>query len=323
MTEMNLFEQLISILVLGAIVLTVVKTYLTANKIWSRKHKKDVSESISVSAQLIGIMTSLPFLIKYMFIDADYLSFTNMSIKLGLTLFFLAIGIGLWVRMEGHESFWTKIKRALKLEKEESLDLINALIHPAGARIIMGVLKRLAMIDKNLDEREMAFIQEFADRWNIRINFRKEFDFTADQQTEELYIEVREKVEDYLAISPDRQQASQFLDIINALVGVDNTVSGEEQFILDEIQGMLGNYINEDESITAFYVIVVPQDREERATIRVLLPDVRPKTEWGGSVYNAGVFYSRPFAEMISQKYQKLNLFSTVKAFSEQEEPAS
>jgi hypothetical protein len=68
---MNLFEQLINVLVLGAIVLTVVKTYLTANKVWSRKHKKDVSESISVSAQLIGILTSLPFLIKYMIIDSD------------------------------------------------------------------------------------------------------------------------------------------------------------------------------------------------------------------------------------------------------------
>ena len=39
---MNLFEQLINVLVVGAIGLTVVKTYLTANKVWSRKHKKDV-----------------------------------------------------------------------------------------------------------------------------------------------------------------------------------------------------------------------------------------------------------------------------------------
>ena len=320
---MNLFEQLINILILGAIVLTVVKTYLTANKIWSRKHKKDVSESVSVSAQLIGIMTSLPFLIKYMIIEGDYLSFANMSIKLALTLFFLMIGIGLWVKVEGHEGFWTKVKRALKLEKEESLDLINALMHPAGARIILGVLKRLAMIDKNLDDREMAFIQEFADRWNIKIDFRKEFDFTAERQTEELYIEVRDKVSAYLAISPDPQQASQFLDIINALVSVDETVSSEEKFILDEIQGMLRNYINEGESVVAFNVIVVPQDREERATIRALLPDVTPKSEWGGTIYYAGVYYSRPFAEMISEKYQKLNLFSTVKAFRLQPESAA
>jgi len=83
---MNLFEQLINILVVGAIVLTVV--------------------------------------------------------KLALTLFFLMIGIGLWVRVEGRESLWSTVKRALKPEKEESLDLINALVRPAGARIIVDVLTR-------------------------------------------------------------------------------------------------------------------------------------------------------------------------------------
>ena len=165
---MKLFEQLINLLVVGAIFLTVVKTYLTANKVWSRKHKKDVAESISVSAQLIGIMTSLPFLIKYTIIDSDLMSFANMSIKLALTLFFLAIGIGLWVRVEGHEGLWSKIKRSLKLEKKESMDLINALIRPAGARIILEALQKMASIDRKLDEREMEFIQEFADKVTAR-----------------------------------------------------------------------------------------------------------------------------------------------------------
>lgn len=54
---MKIFEQLINMLVVGAIVLIVVKAYLTANKVWSRKHKRVVSESVSVSAQFIGIIT--------------------------------------------------------------------------------------------------------------------------------------------------------------------------------------------------------------------------------------------------------------------------
>jgi len=312
-----MFEQLINVLVVGAIGLTVVKTYLTANKIWSRKHKKEVSESVSVSAQLIGIVTSLPFLIKYSIIDNDIMSLANMSIKLGLTLFFLMIGIGLWVRVEGHEGFWRKVKRALKLEKEESLDLINALVRPAGARTILDILSRLAMIDKDLDEREMKFIQAFADRWNIKIDFRKEFDSANEQTTDQMYIDLREKVSEYLLISPDKTQATQFLDIINSLVSSDQNISGEEQFILDEIKGMIENYVSEGESKAAYSVIVVPQDKKERASVRALLPDVTPKAEWGGNVYYAGVYHSRPFAEMISQKYQGLNLFSTVKTVSE------
>ena len=309
---MNLFEQLINLLVVGAIGLTVVKTYLTANKVWSRKHKKEVSESVSVSAQLIGILTSLPFLIKYSVIDSDFMSLANMSIKLGLTLFFLMIGIGLWVRVEGHEGFWHKVKRALKLEKEESLDLINALVRPAGARTIVDILRRLAMIDKHMDEREMTFIQTFADRWNVKIDFRKEFDSDNEQTTDQMYIDVRKKVSDYLSISPDETQASQFLDIINSLVSADHNVSDEEQFILDEIKGMIKNYISEGESKAVYSVIVVHQDKKERASVRALMPDVIPKAKWGGNVYYAGVYHSRPYAEMISEKYQGLNLFSTV-----------
>ncbi len=310
---MNLFEQLINILVLGAIALTVVKTYLTANKVWSRKHKKDVSESISVSAQLIGIMTSLPFLIKYMIIETDYMSFANMSLKLGLTLFFLMIGIGLWVSAERKESIWTKIKRSLKLEKKESMDLINALIRPAGARIILDVLQRLAIIDKKLDDREMEFIQGFADNWGIKIDFKEEFELADEQVTDQLHMELRASIFKYLSITPDRMQASQFLDIINTLVGVDDEVSSDEKFILDEINGMIESYIHEGQERTTFNVIVVPQDRDERATIRTLLPNVTPRAEWGGNVYYAGNFHSRPFAEMVSEKYQNLNLFSTVK----------
>jgi hypothetical protein len=314
---MNIFEQLINVLVVGAIGLTIVKTYLTANKVWSRKHKKDVSESVSVSAQLIGILTSIPFLIKYTFIDGDYMSLANMSLKLALTLFFLMIGIGLWVRVEGRESIWTKVKRSLKLEKEESLDLINAMMSPAGAKIMLSILRRLAMVDKDLDEREKAFIQEFADNWNIKIDFHKEFDLASEQPTEQMQIELRDEVSDYLSITPDSAQAAQFLDIINTLVGVDENISAEEKFILDEIKGMIETYISGGQPKVSYNVIVVPQDREERTAIRVLLPDVTPKAEWGGSIYFAGMYHSRPFAEMISENYQKMNLFSTVKTVHE------
>ena len=175
------------------------------------------------------------------------------------------------------------------------------------------VLRRLAMIDKDLDDREMALIQAFADRWNIKIDFRKAFGSAAEQATDQMHIDLRKKLSEYLSISPDKAQASQFLDIINSLVSVDQNISGEEQFILDEIKGMIENYINGDQARTAYGVIVVPQDREERAAIRALLPDVTPRAEWGGNVYHAGVYHSRPFAEMVSQKYQGLNLFSTVK----------
>jgi hypothetical protein len=312
---MNWFEQLINLLVVGAIVLTVIKTYLTANKVWSRKHEPVVADSVSVSAQFIGIVTTLPFLVKYAFMDGDAMSFANMSIKLALTLFFLLIGIGFWVGAGTRDGLWLKIKRSLRLERQESMDLINALIRPAGARVILDILRRLAAIDRDLDKREIDFIQKFADRWNIEIDFEREFQQVEEQSTGQMHVELRDRLTDYLRMSPDRDQASQFLDIINSLVEVDHTISDEEEFILAELRGMLEDYISGETSKAVYRVIVVPQDSEERAAVAVLLPDIKPQSIWGGNVYYAGEFHSRPFAEMISEKYQALNLFSTVKRF--------
>jgi hypothetical protein len=310
---MKLLEQLINLLAAGAILLTMLTAYLVANKLWTRKHEKVVAESISVSAQLIGIVTMLPFLIKYMLFDGDYMSFANMMIRLALTLFFLAIGVGFWVSVQRRENLLTKAKRALKLEKEESLDLINALIRPSGAKIMLDVLQKLAVIDNQLDEREKTFIQDFADQWNIRIDFSSQFDLVTEKPTGQMYIEIHSRLSDYLSISPERKQASQFLDIIKLLIDIDQNVSNEEEFIAKEIIGMIEAYVNDDGARAAYSVIVVPQDGNERAAIKALLPDAKPRSEWGGNIYYAGVYHSRGYAEMMSEYYQGLNLFSTVK----------
>jgi hypothetical protein len=308
-----MFEQMINTLAAGAIILTLITAYLVANKVWSRKHEKVVAESISVSAQLISIGTMLPFLFKYIAFDADYMSFANMIIRLALTFLFLAIGIGFWVRVAGRENLWDKVKRALKLEKAESMDLINALIRPSGARIILDILQRLALIDKDLDDAEKDFIQTFADRWKIKIDFRRQFKIAAERSTEQMYIELRNRVSDYLSVSPERNQTAQFLDIVNLLIGIDQSVRAEEQLIVDEITGMIETYINNGQAQRSFGVVVVPQDRKERAAVEALLPHVKPRAGWGGNVYFAGTFHSRGYAEMMSERYQGLNLFSTVK----------
>jgi hypothetical protein len=241
------------------------------------------------------------------------MSFSNMAIRLLLALLYLTIGVGFWVRISGRDSLWTKAKRALKLEKEESMDLINALVRPNGARIMLDVLQRLAMIDKNLDEREKGFIQEFADRWNIKIDFVSQFDQFSEQLTEQLYIDLRSRLSDYLSISPDKKQASQFLDIIKLLIHSDKGVSNEEQLMTDEIVGMIESYVDRGDASKTFNVIVVPQNDEERAAVLTLFPNVELQPRWGGEVVYAGEFHSQGYAEMISEKYQALNLFSTVK----------
>ncbi|NNF61451.1 MAG: hypothetical protein HKN06_08995, partial [Gammaproteobacteria bacterium] len=87
--------------------------------------------------------------------------------------------------------------------------------------------------------------------------------------------------------------------------------------------GMIETYINDGEASDSYVVMLVPQRAEKIAAVRALLPNVEPKNEWGGDVYYAGIFHSRPYALMIAQKYQALELFATVKKLKPAESAAN
>ena len=55
-TPTKVFQQAIHILAYGVIGFSVVEVYLTLNKLWSRKHIKEVADSISISARTVGMI---------------------------------------------------------------------------------------------------------------------------------------------------------------------------------------------------------------------------------------------------------------------------
>ena len=59
--ESSWFEKLISVLVSGALIFSVIKGYLTVNKIWKRKKNEEVASSISIVAAMLGFAVGLPF----------------------------------------------------------------------------------------------------------------------------------------------------------------------------------------------------------------------------------------------------------------------
>ena len=56
-----MLSQIIDLLIFASLGITIVRYYLTLNKIWPRKHDRNVAESVSVLASLLGIATTLPF----------------------------------------------------------------------------------------------------------------------------------------------------------------------------------------------------------------------------------------------------------------------
>ena len=70
----TLFEQLIGVLVSSALIFSLIKGYLTVNKIWKRRKNEEVANSISIVAAMLGFAVGIPFLLNSLLITNDYFS---------------------------------------------------------------------------------------------------------------------------------------------------------------------------------------------------------------------------------------------------------
>lgn len=306
-----MFTTIIESFIFASVGIALLRSYLTINKIWTRKADENVANSISVFAALLGLIATLPFFIKYAFIDSDYSSAFNMLLGLVVSFVLLLVGSGLWVAGRRRKlSFWTKFKRAIKLETDEVGDLVKAFIQPKGAGLIIDILRQIALIDKRLDKKESEFIQIFAKSWFLDYDSTQESSSKNSQDSN--YILLRNSVASYLDILPPQKQAAQLIDVIDSLVNIDSKVSKEENFILEEINGMLDDYVNQNDQLTRFEVVIAPQSTDQEDSIKQLIPGFTLSENKGGLGYIAGIYYSERMARMICQKYRSLNLFTAI-----------
>lgn len=90
----------------------------------------------------------------------------------------------------------------------------------------------------------------------------------------------------------------------------DAHVSMEEELVLEEITGMVMQYVGDSECGEMFEVVIVPQSDDQIDAVQSLLPGVEPKDARGGKVFSAGQFFSGRYAEIVCDKYIALGLFT-------------
>ncbi|MCB0191885.1 MAG: hypothetical protein KDJ65_08075 [Anaerolineae bacterium] len=175
----------------------------------------------------------------------------------------------------------------------------------------LEILRQVAMIDRVLDDAEVAFIQKFTQTYG--------FEYSAEEMHERLmqgqktdFVSLRQSVLDYLALKPAHLQAARLKDLLNVLVKIDDDISEEEALILAELNGLFAGYCDEDAEITPFTVWLVPQSEAQDQAIASLMPALPKQETSGGFAYLAGTYYSKDYAEMISDKYRSLNFFATI-----------
>jgi len=302
-----LFESIVRSWVAIGVGIAAISNYLIINKLWKRKHLKDVAESVSISAALLGLFTAIPLLIQAVYIDRTPLPALKTAIGIITGVTFVMIGAGMWVGGNREIPFRRLMLRALRLERRESGDLVKTILQPKGAEEILEILRLMARLDHEVQESEIALLKQFAAEWKIDAP-----DVRAGVVAEDgSLLAVREAVQRYLALQPPYEQAAHLLDVLNLFARVDEEVSQEEGFVLEEVNGLIQQYVGKDTLDRSTYeVVIVPQSKEQFDAVEELLPGARLSERRGGKVISVGTFFSHDYAEAICKKYIALGLFT-------------
>ena len=305
---MELFKSIISWLAYASLGFSISAAYLKINKIWIRKHHAEVEDSVSIVGNVVTIIPLLFFGLNYFFVR-QWQGFIDAIIWIVFCIVSIMIGARLWVQDYQKKSFWSRLKTALRLEKEEFGDLAKHLFRPANAEAVLEILAHFAYVDQKLADSERRFIQTFADTWHLDVDWDRHTRLAKLDRPLSL-VQTLNTVEGYLHTTPPVEQVSQLIDVLNALVRVDDTVSEQEELILDEVEGLLRNYLDESQVATNYAVVIAPQDADQDVAIATLLPGVEKIRVAGGTGYEVGSYYSRRFADVICEQYRALGFFT-------------
>ncbi len=292
-----------------AALLSLFQVYFIVNKLWKRKHEVLVTESISISAMFISILINSFFAIKNISISG-YAQFSNNLLWIMASSVNVLIGIGLFVNANKKVNFATLLGKALNLERKEAGDLAKAFFQPSAADKIIDILSRLALIDNDLDAKEKAYIQHFADEWHIEIDW--EIILTQKKSENNSFNALRHAVQNYVSVFPPVDQATHLIDVIRLLIRADGVVSKEELLMEAELVGIISKYVSNSAEIEQFRIAVVPQNEAQDRAIQSKFPELDKLEIAGGTAYLSESYFSEQYATQLAGEYRALNVFSLV-----------
>ena len=308
---MDTFLLVLDGVIYVAIVFAIIEVYLKVNKIWKRKHEKQVAESQSLYGLSLSLFILFVWSVRY-FVSGDYASILDNMVYLVETATMMVIGTGLFVKEKKGTRFIALIKQALKLERKEAAYLINTISGKKEAMDIVCILHQLAWIDDDLDENEYKLIKYFAKNWNIEYSRQNENIPNVKTGFTDKLRSLRKSVNKYLESDPSKEQAAQLQDLMDHLIKADDKTTGEEEIIFDEVRSILENYISGNNNDKHFHVLIVPQEKAHEDLIRNLKPNAEEIHTAGGTAFSIEKYHSYKYADLMCGDYRKRGLFTIV-----------
>ena len=129
---MDYVRVAIESLTVASLAVAALQIYLTLNKLWIRKHEKAVAESISIMGETLGLVPLTVLSLNYA-VDGYWEGIVDSLIWIVAGAVTIAIGTGRWVEGKRQRGFWTLLREALSLERDEVGDLALSLFRPSAA----------------------------------------------------------------------------------------------------------------------------------------------------------------------------------------------
>jgi hypothetical protein len=319
---MEAFKSAIGFLTGIAIFIAIINFYFKANKIWKRKHEKEVAESQSIVALISEAMLYILWSVSFI-MNSDWNALADNAVGLVESAFFIVIGSGLFVleKKKSKKSFYQMIKDSLTAEKKEASYLLKSMSGKNTAEKILNILKQLAWIDDDFDKKEIELVKHFASEWGVKVN---ENDFLVNPHTgNSEYIERFENIKkalfDYLMENtPNKEHTMQISKILHDLINADGVISKEEDLIMGELDGIILEYLGEP--VPVYLVITVPQEASQLHTIENILKSVHPlidvkskeKKIDGGFGFIMHECRSQAFAELMAEQERSNHKLMTI-----------
>jgi uncharacterized tellurite resistance protein B-like protein len=303
-----MFEQIVHWLAYGSLAIGAASAYLHLNKLWSRKHIPEVAASISISGTVLEAIPTTIFGVYFM-TNRDPVGVIDSAIWLLSAVGFLMIGSGFWVLGQRKMGFWQLAWRSIRFERQEVGNLAQSVLQPASREQLIALLQRLAEVDGVVSEEEADLVNQVAESLNLDANIKPHR--VADNRVGRL-LSIRNALRHYLITSPPKASVEKLEHLLVQLAAADGNTNEDEQFALDEVNGLIRDYLQDDSSSAAFRVLLAPQSQDQISRISTILSESPLHETAGGRGVTVGEFHTREYADSICKEYRELGFFCVV-----------
>lgn len=305
-----MFEKAIHFLAYGVIIFSVVEVYLTLNKLWSRKHIKEVADSISISARATGMIPGTVFTLNYFF-NQQWQGFIDGTIWIIASIIQILIAAGVWVAGNKKAGFIKLVRQSLEKETQEVFHLAKSFFNVKERKKIIDLLAATALTDQVLKDGEKAFVENLANEWGIQVSWEKLIARFKKEDVSALFL-MSQEMHDYLRLNPSKQEIKLLLKLIKRLSDENGFSRPENQFIIDEFGEAFRHYPSTTFQ-EHYQVQIVPQQKSQHERLQASGVKMESKYIGSGFTYILRPFFTQAFADQVAQDFEELGYFAATK----------